>query len=89
MVLLLLLPVRFCLERVKPLKTPLLATPVYQEARDRFEQYEAGVVVFNEPFPIEAMFFSDCRAAYSWIPAREVLDSLEAEGTKLVIVDVK
>lgn len=89
MVLLLLLPVRFCLERIKPLKTPLLATPVYQEARDRFEQYEAGVVVFNEPFPIEAMFFSDCLAAYSWIPAREVLDSLKAEGLKLVIVAIK
>jgi hypothetical protein len=35
------------------------------------------------------MFFSECRAAYSWIPAREVLDSLEAEGMKLVILDAK
>lgn len=87
--LLLILPVRYSVERLKPF-----------QARDRYPDYvkalihfknsplysDEDIVVINTKRPIETMFRLDC-TAYNFIPQRAKLDSLMFEGYHIVFVN--
>jgi 4-amino-4-deoxy-L-arabinose transferase len=86
--LLIILPIRYCIERVKPF-----------ELRDRLPEWEAQTkelhkkidltkktVIFNLDRPIDAMFYNDC-IAYSNIPEASVIEDLQEKGYKVILND--
>lgn len=87
MAFLLLLPARFCLERVKPLWGPdwhATWSPALERAARQVEG--APTVVFNAPRPIELMFASSA-VAYSSLPTEEDLRRAEREGLRVAVLD--
>jgi 4-amino-4-deoxy-L-arabinose transferase len=85
-VVMLLLPVRYCIERLKPFQS-IEDMPQWQENIVRFSHRIEGVdkvVVFNTGHPIEYMFHTDV-TAYRRLPNDKVLDSLESIGYSIYI----
>ena len=82
--LLILLPVRYSIERVKPF-TIRERRPEWAENFKALEkQFPLGskTVVFNVPKPIEFMFYTNA-IAYPSLPESKILDSLSNLGYKL------
>ncbi len=82
--LLIALPVRYAIERIKPF-----------DNRDRYPQWvkeihnldvHDKVVLFNTKYPIETMFYTDC-IAYSRIPDNRTILKLIEDGYDVQIID--
>ena len=87
MAALILLPVRYSIERVKPFDT-LDKSPEWVSDLKRFNEQlnkERKSILFNVNNPIEAMFYTDVEAAYEFIPGEEKLDSLKQAGFDIYI----
>lgn len=76
-IVLFILPLRYTFERVKPFD--------YRFSRTYDEKYGPKEIVFNDPYYIETMFFTDCYASYPYAPEQNVLDSLSNVGFKVVV----
>jgi 4-amino-4-deoxy-L-arabinose transferase len=87
LVLLVGLPVRFCMERVKPVGGPDWHAEWAQSFRKIGAQFEGTrTVVFNVQRPIELMFYSSV-VAYSKIPTDEDIHVCNAKGYDVVVFD--
>jgi len=85
--LLVLLPLRYSIERVKPFAN-------FAEERQWTEELKAlssaiplppkQVVLFSEPHPIQAMFYTGF-TAYPWIPEASMLEELRAKGYRIFV----
>jgi 4-amino-4-deoxy-L-arabinose transferase-like glycosyltransferase len=88
LILLLVLPVRYSIERIKPFmnmeRNPLWA----QELRilNATLDCKQQIVIFNAERPIETMFYVSC-TAYSNIPDSLTLKSIETQGYTILIRD--
>ncbi len=82
---LILLPVRYSLERLKPLDRDEAAWVKRAEV-EALRQPVAidSVIYFNVPHPIETMFFLG-GTAYGYAPAEGVVDSLRQEGYRVFV----
>jgi len=81
--LLLALPVRYSIERIKPFDFRERRPEWVQEIR-KLDTKGSGIVLFNYEHPIEAMFYSDC-VAYTYIPDVETIEKITASGYKVFI----
>jgi 4-amino-4-deoxy-L-arabinose transferase len=87
MVLLLALPARFCMERVKPMWGPQWHTEWARSMRSMNEQFGTSrVVVFNAERPIELMFYSSM-LAYGGFPTEGDIAHAEQEGYRVAVHD--
>jgi len=83
--LLLALPVRYSIERIKPFDFRERRSEWVQEIR-KLDTKGSGIVLFNYEHPIEAMFYSDC-VAYTHIPDVETIEKITASGYEVFIND--
>ena len=82
---LLLLPVRYSFERLKPLDRDEAAWAKRIEVEGLRQTSPAdSVIYFNVPHPIETMFFLG-GTAYGYAPAPRVVDSLREVGWRVVV----
>lgn len=85
--LLLLLPLRYSIERVKPFAN-FAEEKQWTQALKALPQAiplpPKQVVLFNEPHPIQAMFYTGF-TAYPWIPETETLKGLRAKGFRTFV----
>ena len=87
MTLLLALPVRFGLERVKPMWGPGWETEWSRLYRGIGRQFQGDrAVVYNVERPIELMFYSSV-LAYERIPSAEEVALSESKGYRVAILD--
>ncbi|MCH2223468.1 MAG: glycosyltransferase family 39 protein [Crocinitomicaceae bacterium] len=80
------LPIRLTVERLKPFKNES-KTVEWKNEMINFSKHissKQSVVVFNEPRPIEMMFYTDA-TAYDYLPKSEIIDSLLVEGHELYL----
>lgn len=85
--LLLVLPVRYALERSKPLRGPEWTTAWATSLRDLAEHcLDAKTVIFHTARPIETMFYS-AAVAYPHLPSDEDLSAVVRQGYRPVVVD--
>lgn len=83
--LLVLLPIRYCIERVKPFKQRERYPEWVSVLKDLGQKYKgSNIVLFNEPRPIEAMFYTNF-TAYSNIPEKDVIIELANNGYLILI----
>jgi 4-amino-4-deoxy-L-arabinose transferase len=77
LLLLVVLPLRYCYERVKPFKTD--RNPAWaSELRSLAQKYEGKkVVIFNMERPVEAMFYGDFTAYFSAPDSQEIKPLLQ------------
>ncbi len=82
---LIFLPLRYSIERIKPLTTNL-NVPQWRIKIDALKKIKTDkkLIIFNTDHPIETMFHIDC-VAYEFIPDQVTLKKLEKEGFKIVI----
>ncbi len=86
-ILLILLPVRYSLERMKPFKNYDINPDWARELRALNNLInDENSVLFNVKRPIEAMFYSRF-TAYSFIPTQEQIRELKEESYKIVVLD--
>jgi len=84
LILLILLPVRYSLERTKILKktnrNPEWAVKLksFKGCKDNND------IIFNYPYPIEAMFYTEC-SAYPEIPSNQIIEELKKDKRKIFI----
>ncbi len=76
-ILLFILPLRYSFERVKPFD--------YRISKSYDKQYDSKSIVFNDPYNIETMFFTDCYASYPYTPEQKIIDSLSNVGFKVIV----
>ena len=81
--LLIALPVRYSLERIKPF-TRTESRPSWVDVLKNVDVDGKNSVIFNVDFPIEAMFYTDF-IAYEGIPDRKILESIVEEGYSVYI----
>ncbi|MEQ8705426.1 MAG: glycosyltransferase family 39 protein [Phaeodactylibacter sp.] len=82
---LLLLPVRYSFERLKPLDRDEAAWAKRIEVEGLRQTSSAdSVIYFNVPHPIETMFFLG-GTAYGYTPGQGVVDSLRKEGYRVIV----
>lgn len=84
LVLLLALPVRYSLERIKPFSNSL-KVPGWVTEVQNLKITDTKTVIFNSPFPIETMFYHEC-SAYGHLPDQRMIDSLRDAGYDVVIL---
>jgi 4-amino-4-deoxy-L-arabinose transferase len=80
-ILLIGLPIRYSLERIKPFierEDAEFITPIKNFHADHG-------VLFNYPMPIEAMYFTNIVAAYSKMPSKEEIDILKKNGFTIYV----
>lgn len=86
MILLIVLPIRYTIERVKPFtqrdRNPQWVTDLRKLDNNEIE----NGVLFNYNRPIEAMFYTNL-TAYSQIPERKVITDLLDQGYTVIIAD--
>jgi 4-amino-4-deoxy-L-arabinose transferase-like glycosyltransferase len=87
-ILLLLLPVRYSIERIKPFssreRSPQWAADL--KALNKIFEGEEKVVVFNLEKPIAAMFYCDNVIAYSVMPDEEMLTMVFEKGYSSYVI---
>ncbi len=83
--LLLALPVRYSIERIKPFEYRERRPEWVQEIRD-LETIGGRSVLFNYGRPIEAMFYSDC-IVYTSIPDLRTIEKILAAGYEVILND--
>ncbi|MBN1133120.1 MAG: glycosyltransferase family 39 protein [Bacteroidales bacterium] len=88
MALLLILPVRYSVERIKPFQQRERHPEWVKElkALNRSIDDRSKVIVFNADHPVETMFYVNC-TAYPDLPGRQVLEGLTGSGYTLLIND--
>jgi 4-amino-4-deoxy-L-arabinose transferase-like glycosyltransferase len=85
--LLLLLPVRYSIERIKPFHTADRNPPWARQLRELNSlPHGSNAVVFNVDHNIEAMFYADV-TAYPFIPSREQIRQAVRQGYAAYILD--
>jgi 4-amino-4-deoxy-L-arabinose transferase len=84
MALLLLLPVRYSLERLKPFQKSERNPQWSRELRELGREGYENVVMFNYPNYIEAMFYTGY-TVYSQVPDQSVISELISEGHTVII----
>ncbi len=86
LVLLLALPIRFSLERIKPFslssRNPLWSQELKALANQSFNK--ENTVIFNTEHPIETMFYTHC-IAYEGIPDTKTLDEIYKKGYRIYL----
>lgn len=81
-----LLPVIYCNSRIKFFQYDKSYRSYISEIKELNKTYhEDKVILFNFKHPIEAMFFTNFTAVYSYTPAISVLDDLHKKGFTLLI----
>jgi hypothetical protein len=86
LILMIILPIRYTLERVKPFENLNRNPPWVINLKDLGDKKIKNGVLFNYKRPIEAMFYTDM-IAYSHILRKEELIDLIAMGYTIVIND--
>lgn len=76
-IVLVVLPVRYTIERAKPFELRFLEH--YEET------YSKNQIIFNDRFYVETMFFTDCYASYPILPTATIIDSLTKSGFEVVV----
>jgi 4-amino-4-deoxy-L-arabinose transferase-like glycosyltransferase len=79
LILLIALPVRYTIERIKPFTIRNRNPQWAQELRALGRHVNNETVVFNAEHPIETMFYTDC-VAYPGIPDSLILSNISQEG---------
>jgi len=84
-IFLLVLPIRYSIERIKPFSNKERTLPWISEMQ-KIDQYDSSnrKVIFNCKYPIQTMFFTDF-VAYERIPTVEKLKKLDEEGVAIYI----
>ncbi|NRA48117.1 MAG: glycosyltransferase family 39 protein, partial [Phaeodactylibacter sp.] len=84
---LIVLPVRYSLERIKPFDRDMEHYKKRAEvnALKGYETKAAPLVIFNAPNPIETMFFIEA-TVYGYVPEDYVVDSLRTAKNKVVVL---
>jgi 4-amino-4-deoxy-L-arabinose transferase-like glycosyltransferase len=80
--LLIALPIRYAIERVKPFRLNDNQKWV-QDLKKLKQQTDSNTVLFNYSKPIDAMFYTNIAAAYSSVPSQYRIDSLVANNYKV------
>ena len=81
--ILFLLPFRYMIERVKPFDN-MERTRACTQALKSLTVNDSKTLLFNYPYPIEAMFYKDL-TAYLYIPAEDTLFALKERGYQIII----
>ena len=85
LILLIGLPVRYCIERVKPFQKN--RSPQWVKDLKTLEQRNLKTgVLFNYDKPIDAMFYTDL-TVYSSIPDKNTIEELQKKGLTILIND--
>jgi 4-amino-4-deoxy-L-arabinose transferase len=86
--LLLALPIRYSIERIKPF-TSLERSPAWSVLTKKIvKKYDGeNAILFGYPKPIEAMFYSDGGVVYPFIPSHDTIDRLIKDGYKVYLFD--
>lgn len=77
-----LLPIIYSVDRLKIREDNSQERKVF---KTEYAQYGEKTIIFNEPNSIEAMFYSNCAAAYPYTPSQAYISKLKAEGYRLII----
>jgi hypothetical protein len=85
LVLLIALPLRYTMERVKPFAAKARKPDWMKQLHAFARTTTPNTVLFNYAKPIEAMFYTNVAAAYEQLPPRAILDSLQDAGYSIVI----
>jgi len=83
-ILLILLPIRYSIERIKPFSKRKVNTEWKREIKEIQHHLmgEETIVVFNVYRPIETMFYCDHVVAYGFIPSKEQINLVHQKGYK-------
>jgi 4-amino-4-deoxy-L-arabinose transferase-like glycosyltransferase len=86
LILLIALPVRYSIERIKPFSKRDTNPHWTKELRalNHETKIHEKIVIFNSEYPIETMFYNDC-IAYSIIPDSSILSNIKNNGYKILI----
>jgi len=88
MIGLLLLPVRYSIERIKPF-TKIDREPQWtkeiKEMKSLHGESKGRLAIFNSAYPVETMFYLDC-TAYPNIPDKAKISELKDLGYKIIIL---
>lgn len=78
------LSLRYCIERVKPFYPPNHKEFITEKILEFKTEADDKTALFNTPYFIEVMFFTDA-IAYERIPSPEEIDKLKNAGFKILI----
>lgn len=86
LLLLIMLPIRYSIERIKPFEKRERNPQWTQELRElgRYLIDEKNTVIFNSEYPIETMFYTGC-VAYSVTPDSLLLSEIKNKGYTIYI----
>jgi 4-amino-4-deoxy-L-arabinose transferase-like glycosyltransferase len=84
LVLLIVLPLRYCIERIKPLNKSYIVPVWVSDLKAHKAQLNDKSVLFQTPEYVEAMFYTDC-IAYPQVPNQATVDSLSAQGFEVFV----
>ncbi|MEL7161402.1 MAG: hypothetical protein AAFN92_11660 [Bacteroidota bacterium] len=84
---LLLLPLRYTIERSRILMMEERTDYLIQEPETFDRIFPPNTIVFGTAYPVEAMFHHEIVAAYEQVPSLATRDSLTAAGYRLIVVD--
>ena len=86
-ILLIVFPIRYALERLKPFENRDRNPSWVQHLRSLKAILPSNAILFNTTHPIESMFYTDIIAAYSISPDQETIERLLHLGYRLFLVD--
>jgi len=86
LVLLIVLPVRYSIERIKPFEQRKRNPEWVADLKKLDARKYTNGVLFNYPKPIEAMFYTDL-VAYPYLPGKADINRLIGDGRTVVIHD--
>lgn len=83
-----LLALRYSIEKIKPFNRDTISEKRLEEVHkiQKHAGNEEFTVVFNFPYPIEAMFFTNC-TVYSKLPSVDYLNRLESKGYRILLYE--
>jgi len=82
--LLIILPIRYCIERIKIFEKRDREPHWVSELKSFKGCRDTNDVIFNYPNPIEAMFYTKC-TAYPYIPSKEIINNIAKDNSKVFI----
>jgi 4-amino-4-deoxy-L-arabinose transferase-like glycosyltransferase len=81
-----ILPFRYSIERVKPFENSINPPEWMEQTNQLVQMIPKNSVIFNHPYPIEAMFFYEI-TAYGFIPDSSQLRAAQKTGRFVAILD--
>lgn len=87
LILLIVLPVRYSIERIKPFENKERKPEWVSDLKKMNEKKIDRGVLFNYDEPIEAMFYTDLTAVYSDLPNKSLIEDLKRKGYTVIIND--